>query len=373
MTLAVNTGREPGLDLLRAIAIIWVMLYHYENYGGPLAAVVGYGWMGVDLFFVLSGYLIGWQLLRPYAGGGTPRWGRFFLRRAFRILPPYLAVLALYFLLPALREREGIQPLWMFLTFSWNLFASYGPELAFSHAWSLCVEEHFYLLLPPLVWLLARRPRAWKTAAAILVVLVGGMALRAWLWRHQVAPVLDLHSGEGNMFQRYIESIYYPTYTRLDGLLAGVTLAAIRAFRPAWWSWAMARGWLFLAPGLAMVVAAGLIFRDIFGYTGAVAGYPLLSVGLALVLVAAASPATWPGRVPIPGVRAIASMAFSLYLIHKMAYHQVQQHLGAYLDGSPLLGLIAYNLAALAAGTMLYFLVERPALTLRDVVSKPCM
>lgn len=67
--------RLPGLDLLRAVAIVWVMLYHLASYGVSLPAFVNFGWMGVDLFFVLSGYLIGWQLLKPYTWGQQPLWG----------------------------------------------------------------------------------------------------------------------------------------------------------------------------------------------------------------------------------------------------------------------------------------------------------
>ena len=67
--------RLPGLDFLRALAIVWVMLYHLESYGVRLPGpIIACGWMGVDLFFVLSGYLIGWQLLRPWVLGERPAW-----------------------------------------------------------------------------------------------------------------------------------------------------------------------------------------------------------------------------------------------------------------------------------------------------------
>jgi len=83
--------RYPGLDLLRAIAILWVLLFHgmTEGLGSPLPAIGKIGWMGVDLFFVLSGYLIGSQLLKVYANGQVPSVGLFYLRRAFRIVPVY--------------------------------------------------------------------------------------------------------------------------------------------------------------------------------------------------------------------------------------------------------------------------------------------
>ena len=153
--------RLPGLDLLRAIAIVWVMLFHSWMIGGigaPFQPVADYGWMGVDLFFVLSGYLIGHQLLEPLSRGEPLRFGAFYRRRAFRILPAFLTVLAVYLLFPAWREAPGMQPAWQFLTFTMNLLIDYRHNQAFSHAWSLCVEEHFYLLFPWLAFWMTRRP-----------------------------------------------------------------------------------------------------------------------------------------------------------------------------------------------------------------------
>jgi peptidoglycan/LPS O-acetylase OafA/YrhL len=357
-------NRLPGLDLLRAVAIAWVMLYHLTSYGPRLPAVIEFGFMGVDLFFVLSGFLIGWQLLKPYTCGQQPLWAQFFVRRAFRVLPAYLTVLALYFALPAVRESPGIQPLWQFLTFTQNMFADYFRARAFSHAWSLCIEEHFYLLLPPVVWLLARKPTLGKVAAVALATLVGGMLLRGWLWQHEVAPFLDIGSGEGNFFDRYIENIYNPTYTRLDGLLAGVMLAVVKGFRPVWWSWATARSLWFLAAGVAGVYTSMCLQNP--GYLHAVIGFPLLSASLAAIVLAAASPHSWPGRWRVPGAAPIAAMAFSLYLTHKAVYHLVRDNLGAHLQHSNLLALCIYIGAALAVGALLYLAVERPGMRLRE-------
>jgi peptidoglycan/LPS O-acetylase OafA/YrhL len=147
-----NSGRLPGLDTLRSIAIVAVMLYHLKPFlPESMAVVAQFGWMGVDLFFVLSGYLIGLQLLKPYASGGRPSIWSFYRRRAYRILPAYLVVLWIYLVFPAWRESSVLPPLWQFLTFTVNLFFVDFSQHAFSHVWSLCVEEHFYLVLPLLV------------------------------------------------------------------------------------------------------------------------------------------------------------------------------------------------------------------------------
>ncbi|MGH8324336.1 MAG: acyltransferase family protein, partial [Steroidobacteraceae bacterium] len=89
-------NRLPGLDLLRAIAIVWVMLFHSYIVGGlgpDFAWLSRYGWAGVDIFFVLSGFLIGTQVLRPLQRGEPLAFGGFYVRRAWRILPVFAVVL----------------------------------------------------------------------------------------------------------------------------------------------------------------------------------------------------------------------------------------------------------------------------------------
>ncbi|WP_226929417.1 acyltransferase family protein [Janthinobacterium aquaticum] len=357
--------RLPGLDLLRALAIAWVMLYHLESLGprlpGPLVA---YGWMGVDLFFVLSGYLIGWQVLRPLTSGARPAWWPwwqdFMLRRALRILPAYLAVLALYLLLPAWSEAESMRPVWQFLSFTVNLLPADLDQRAFSHAWSLCVEEHFYLLLPLVVWLLARRPGIGKSLLLAIGVLLGGMLLRAWLWQHELAPV----QGTADYFERFVGLIYFPTPTRLDGLLAGTLLAALRAFRPGAWSVLQSHGWLLLCAGLLGVAGVMWLMQGVPGFAGIVFGYPLLAWSFACLLVACSSRQTWPVRVP--GVQLLATLAFCLYLTHKQVFHVVSAWLGDSLDGLPLAAFGVYLGAALLAAYGLHVLVERPGLRWRE-------
>src|SRR5690349_21937904 len=100
-----ESGRHfAGLDLLRAIAIVWVMLFHSFIVGGLGADfewLSRFGWAGVDIFFVLSGYLIGAQVLEPLARAARLDFARFYARRAWRILPAFAVVLAVYVAFPA--------------------------------------------------------------------------------------------------------------------------------------------------------------------------------------------------------------------------------------------------------------------------------
>ncbi len=325
--------------------------------------------MGVDLFFVLSGFLIGWQLLKPLAAGEPLRFGDFYLRRALRILPAFWVVLGLYMVWPPFREAEGMQPWWQFATFTENFLIDYFRNIAFSHAWSLCVEEHFYLLFPLLAWLLMQKPSAKQTLCVIALIVIGGMVLRGWVWSHELAPLRGIDEGEGNFWQRYIEKIYYPSYMRLDGLVAGAALAVIRVFRPTVWERAMQHANALLIAGLVGFAVSIWLFWERFAFVPTVIGFPLLSVSLALVVAASVSPQCALGRVRVPGAAVIAAIAYSTYLTHKQIFHLLKSAWGAPLQAHGFVSFFLYGFAALAAGAVLYWLVERPALRWREQVT----
>ena len=190
-----HDGRAPSLaynsalDGLRGVAILLVILSHAH---APLFDGAFYG---VDLFFVLSGFLIGGQLLRPLARGEAPSLRAFYLKRAFRILPAFWAVLAVYLLWPGFREAPGMEPWWKFASFVVNLDIDYASNAAFSHAWSLCVEEHFYLLFPALALLLTRKPSAVKFWAVCGAVLLGGVAVKRLIEPEEVADLIAFVTG----------------------------------------------------------------------------------------------------------------------------------------------------------------------------------
>ncbi|MFC0167430.1 acyltransferase family protein [Pseudoduganella danionis] len=354
--------RAAGIDLLRAFAIFSVMLYHLSSHGVALPALVEQGWMGVDLFFVLSGYLIGWQLFSCYAGGSTPGWGGFLLGRALRILPAYYVVLALYFLLPDQREGGTLQALWKFLTFTLNLYPQWEQGLAYSHAWSLCIEQHFYLLLPATVWLLARHANLSRISLLLALLWGGALLLRGYLWQTHVAASMAAGKVELAM-QDFIVWIYHPTYARLDGLLLGVTLAMVRAFRPHWWVRLQSRS-------TALLWGAGAIFLlclqiPLMSLTGAMLLYPLVALGCGALVLSVSSPASYLARQRVPGARTLATLAYSLYLTHRQIYHWLDTLLPELAKQSTVVAAAGYGTASLLAAAVLYLLVERPALGLR--------
>src|SRR5258705_9700939 len=282
--------RSNGLDILRAAAIIAVMLYHafVMGFGSLCRPIAIRGWMGVDLFFVLSGFLIGGQFFKASVKGKSPNAGGFYARRAFRILPAYLTVVFLYFALPSWRETPAIQPLWQFLTFTENLLIDYSSDRAFSHVWSLCVEEHFYIVFPLLLWLLMRRPSFTRAVILCLVIVGAGIFMRGYAWFHSVAASYDSVEGITIVGPAYFEKVYYPSLLRLDGILAGVALAGIKYFRPSWWQAFRNRQWLLIVLGVIGAIVTYLLFRDRFSFLATALGYPVLSFTLALLVAAAA-------------------------------------------------------------------------------------
>lgn len=353
--------RMPGLDLLRAIAVVWTMLFHSFLVGGlgkDWSWLSRYGWMGVDLFFVLSGFLIGSQVLKPLARGDRFSFRDFYTRRAFRILPAFFAVLALYLFWPGFREAPGMEPWWKFAGFFMNLSIDYTHHAAFSHAWSLCVEEHFYLLFPLLALALLRRPSTNVFAAVCVFIVALGIALRTGTWLH-----FDALGSDRNWF---VENIYYPTWNRLDGLLAGVVLAVWKTYRPDSWARAATRANVVLVAGLATMALCFWLFRERDGLLGNSIGWPVLSLGLAMLVFAGAQTQSWIGRRALPGAGWLAAVSFSLYLTHKPVYGLVEAHFGDALDGETYLAFAVYGIASLLGGAVLYYAVERPGLRLRQ-------
>jgi peptidoglycan/LPS O-acetylase OafA/YrhL len=366
--------RADGLDTLRSVAILSVMVFHIRDFHGqaslpawliPLGKI---GWTGVDLFFVLSGYLIASQFLKPYLSGEPPGLWKFYRNRLYRVIPAYAVVLALYYAWPGWRESWSLPPLWTLLTFTQNLFADISASHAFSHAWSLCVEEHFYLLLPLIVLAMKRRPSAKNTALVIAGLVLLGMCIRGFFLFHVMRPL----DAAGDDFSAiYLRRIYYPTYSRLDGLLAGVTLGLVKTFRPAWWRWLAQRGHTLLAAGVCLVgIAMYLFWNRWASVTGVsalavVVGSPVLSLGLGCLVASALSTNGWL-RVKVPGAQLVATLAYSLYLTSKELIHLVDRAFPSIAEGAMFRWLGVYAVSCFAAASVLYLCVERPFLKLRD-------
>lgn len=272
----------PALDGLRALAVIAVVLCHVNwafggpfvvgRVNGPVAALFGAGWVGVDLFFVLSGFLITGILFEARGCRGFFR--NFYARRALRIMPLYFAFLFVTLALPfAFWRRPALSEadVTSLALYFYNFRVAYtGQALSYFHPfWSLAVEEHFYLLWPLAVWALPRRPlmRLCLIGAAV------SLALR-------VAVVLGTGRPEAGFFL---------TPCRLDALLAGSFVALARRDQADWERLGRRAGRLVLGAGL-LLLGVALGQRHFIPDTGgdplaAVDGKLVVTVGLTVLAV----------------------------------------------------------------------------------------
>jgi peptidoglycan/LPS O-acetylase OafA/YrhL len=363
------TARLPGLDHLRALAISLVFLFHYRIFPHPewLMEFGRFGWTGVDLFFVLSGYLISAQLLAEIARHGTLSMKTYFIKRTFRILPAYLVVVAVYFLVPAFREREALPPLWKFLTFTQNFGLNLRNYGTFSHAWSLCVEEQFYLLLP-LVLLGLLRFGLGKWAAGLLPTLVGlGFVTRLLSWYWGVVPALNTDHS----WLEWYQYIYYPTYNRLDGLLVGIAIAVLFHFRPQAAARLARHGKGVLALGVAVLAGAYWLCFDAQSFEASIFGFPLVALGYGLLVAGAISPTSVLHRTASRVSAKLAALSFAIYLTHKGVIHLTQAFFSAHgltPDGNAMLLLCAATV--LVGALLVNTAIERPMLRLRSRLLK---
>jgi len=368
-----KTEKAPklhGLDHLRALAITIVFLYHYQRFEHPdwIPKIGKFGWTGVDLFFVLSGFLIASQLFSRIVRGKEIDFKTFFLKRFFRIIPAYLVVVALYFCIPAFREKEALPPLWKFLTFTQNFGIDPRNFSTFSHAWSLCIEEQFYLVLPLTLMALVYFKQINKGFLLLALLFLLGFVLRIYSWQQLVVP----HLNTSNFSAEWYRWIYYPTYTRLDGLLAGVTLAGIFQFLPALKNRITQYGNLVFLFSLVVLAVAYLLCAHERTFRHTVFGFPATAIGYGLMVLAAVSPSAFLYRFRFAFTETIATLSYAIYLSHKGFIHLTQVYaskLGVAADSNLMFILCA--VACLLGALLLNRLVEKPFLKLRDRVLQP--
>jgi len=356
-----------GLDHLRALAIAYVFLFHYFILSGDqpawLPGFAAFGWTGVDLFFVLSGFLIAAQLFEQVRQNQVISFRVFFLKRFFRIIPAYLVTVGLYFVFPLFREKEALPPFWKFITFTQNIGLNLKDYGTFSHAWSLCVEEHFYLLLPLIVMALQYTGLIKKSAWLIIMLFILGVAMRLYSYNSLYLP----HIANNISWMYWYKYIYYPTWNRLDGLLAGVSIAALYRFYPYAFAKISKYGNLCIIAGLTVVTAAYFLCKDQRSFSASVFGYPIIALGYGLLVMGAISPAGFLYRWQSKVTSFIAALSFAIYLMHKGIIHITHRLLEGCNINSNLMLLISIATCILAA-YLLHITVEKPFMKLRHKI-----
>jgi peptidoglycan/LPS O-acetylase OafA/YrhL/lysophospholipase L1-like esterase len=353
----------PGVDALRAIAVLAVFLYH---------AGVGWipgGFLGVDVFFVISGYLITSLLLSERQRSGGVRLGQFWLRRARRLLPAVGVLVAVTMIVAAIVDPERLTELrgdaiaslsyvanWHFIFEHQSYFDHFQRPSLFRHLWSLSVEEQFYLFWPLAfaagISLLGRKRLA-------LGVLAGAAASLALTW-----ILFDPND---------VSRVYYGTDTHAAGLLIGVALAL------AWAPWQLQRArpgrWCGPVLDAIGVIALGylaLSFLQVHDYDLALfhGGYLWLAVASAVVIAVVAHPtARLGGLLARPALVWLGLRSYSFYLWHWPLLALTRPGLDVSLPRGILIPL--QLLAVLALADLSYRFVELPFRGKRKLPAMP--
>jgi peptidoglycan/LPS O-acetylase OafA/YrhL len=354
--------RLAGLDLLRLLAVLLVIGRHITGALTPAASLrhpflatwTRGGWVGVDIFFVLSGFLVSGLLFTEFKARGQLSAARFYMRRAWKIYPAFYLLLvvtvAMY-----LAFGQELRSSWLL---SEMLFAqSYVPGL-WMHTWSLAIEEHFYLLLPLVLLLLVRRtpaaanpfrPMPYLGLSVILLELV----LRVANWRLHPTFAYQTHLS--------------PTHLRLDSLFVGVVLSYAYHFHTrafvdtlAPWRWAL------IAAGVALLAPAFVLPLETtpFVYT---AGFTVFGAAGAMLVAGTVLCGSPRARIAAP-LAALGAYSYSIYLWHLPVMHwgiPLAEQAAGFRFALGFRALLSV-IGSLAFGAAMAKLVEAPVLRLRD-------
>ena len=343
--------RSITIDALRFAAVVLVLGRHLtapleDPRAGMSTAVALWhrcGWLGVDLFFVLSGFLVAGLLFAELRRTGSVQLGRFLVRRGFKIYPAFAAMLVVSWwwfgaeLPPIAFVHEAL------------FVQNYLQPVVWNHTWSLAVEEHFYLLLAAGVALALRgrnssRLRHVPTVVITLCGLV--LALRASAWLRTPGAVLVL-----------------PTHLRLDALACGVGLAHVwHEHRPSVRAFVMSNRRALLLIAVALLLPSVLLPIETSGYTnvfGLSANYLAFAALLAVCLCSDAPP---PRLLQLAARLGVHS--YSIYLWHMPVLKAVRWWIEPRWGHQ--LAMLCYLLGSLLVGVLAAQLIERPFLLLRD-------
>jgi peptidoglycan/LPS O-acetylase OafA/YrhL len=363
------TGYLPYLDGVRAVSILLVMLFHAGAQFRGVGTVLR-GWLGVSMFFVLSGFLITLLLAQEHQRTGGIHLGRFYMRRCLRLMPAYAALLLGMLLWYGPSAARAVAVAGIYLSdydcaLQWD---NLGAVNCLGVTWSLAVEEHFYLVWPIVLYLAGSR----ALRVAVIGVLAAPLwrALVMWLEYHRAA-VTETLPNTGRW--------YYAFDTRLDALMIGCAAALVwadpalrarlrRALEGRW------------VPGLVAAALLGSIWtiggdwweEGIFSWTVLL---PVCTALMALaVLVLQVQPTGGPARwLSHPLLTWVGRLSYSLYLWHLFAADLADllagflaRHLpgGEYWNKGVMVGVVSLALS-FGLASLSYYLIEKPFLRLK--------
>lgn len=355
--ITIDKKRIFGLDLLRAFAIICVVHGHgmYLLAGTRLESLISLPHpRGVDIFFVLSGYLIGGSFL-SYAQKNQHvdihKTLRFYARTALRILPNYYAILLVYLILVSGGIVNGdihAFPLWQFFTFTQNLFTPFYNF--YWESWSLSVQWWFYLLFPLLLTITSIRVSPRKATPFICLFFI----LLSLSYRAVVAS----HASDVFWWDVWIRKT---VASRCDCIYIGVLAAWIKTYAPEFWNRQAAK---CLIAGIVLMIASfftphiGTVYTDVFSLT-----VPPIAIALWFPFMSRIqSYSTVLGE----AISHLSVLSYAMFLTNLLISQIVDQHFSATFHNMGAWGFGVYWLLVITASLILYLTIEKPFVKLRD-------
>jgi peptidoglycan/LPS O-acetylase OafA/YrhL len=376
-------NRYPALHGMRVLAIVLVVQFHVTQYSqeDPVLAfdpawaeLSHYFFFGMDLFFVLSGFLIGSILIRSIESSGSQHVRRFYLRRAFRTFPSYYLVLTCFYLGRLFYwhdpPRQNVLLEYAYLTDYLDLDHAVMP-----YAWSLAVEEKFYLLVPLLFFLL---PKLRTDRVRIVMLIV--------MWESAlVVRLAILQSHPGWTLSNFAKAVYFTSHARYDTLVAGIIMAYVQhRWREPIARWLQGRGARAILRAVIAACLVPLLAPRLYGEKHQLLvrafnwGTETTTMYFALILLVLNGPDGWLRRfLSAKAFRQLATLGYGVYLVHVPSFFWPVGPLARWLRVSrgwsmgavwptALVMLLAVSFLG-AYG--LHLLVEKPSLRLRDRVA----
>lgn len=348
-----TTQREHSLDLLRAIAIMSVLLLHSNEVTTQMPDILrnifSYGWAGVELFFVLSGYLIGRQVLLESSHHSIYSIKTFWIKRWFRTFPLYFIVLFVYVVIKPLITGKYFQPnILPFLFFFQNFFSLTD----FIQSWSICIEEQFYIILPIISFLLCRQIS--KKISFWVLFVIAAIIVRSIIYASLNIQILDPSTAD-----------YYfrfPIYTHFDGLVMGLILAASHK---KWSNFSQTAQRSYLLLGIIVLSMAFYFFGPTFNSKNIIFYFSILPLSFSFILIGLQ-------KIVLPQyilkvVQWIAILSYGSYLWNNLLIRLMSRHLDNF---SWPVSLILFLISTHLISWITYLLIEQPFMNLRSIVLK---
>ncbi|MFT7153286.1 MAG: peptidoglycan/LPS O-acetylase OafA/YrhL [Alteromonas macleodii] len=343
--------RIPQIDFLRGVAVILVLFRHHPF----IPFLNDIGWVGVDLFFVLSGYLVSTLLFNEFRKTSSIRPLRFLTRRGFKIYPLFYVFL----LLTVISESLIGNPVNYKNALAEGFFVQNYFRGIWSHTWSLAVEEHFYFVLSALIYVLYSLKLLNRKAIlpSIIICLCGCCML------------LRLLNYWNDSFSYYTHM--FPTHLRIDSLAVGVLLAYSKHISPKKFYWFFTVHPVMLL-AIAIILISPIAFFDVKSFTLNVFGLSMVSLGMAILLGLAVSTENAYQKICrvctvylANGIAKIGFYSYGIYLFHMF----IKKYVIDFSIGSKLslpLSFAVYFVLSILLGIFTTRLVEIPFLNLRE-------